>query len=176
VDTRSRETCLESQVRGASQRQLRLLLIQGALRFARQTVNYWLQDNFTSADETADRCKEILIELLTSLQTDKSEIARRSAGVYIFLVDTLVQARPNRDMQKLQEVIRVLKVERDIWDRACQTISNTGKFGPNVGDEAGGPVAPVSLSDGTPAVPRSSEPGQARDDEDSPTGGFSVQA
>ena len=175
MDTRSRETCLESQVRGASQRQLRLLLIQGALRFARQTANHWLQENFTSADETADRCKDILIELLTSLQTDKSEIARRSAGVYIFLVDTLVQARPNRDMQKLQEVIRVLKVERDIWDQACQTISNTEKFGPNVGDEAG-PVDPVSLSDGTPGVPRSSEPGQARDDEDSPTGGFSVQA
>ena len=113
---------LETQVATAPPQKLRLMLIEGAIRFARQTQEHWLKRDFEAALESLIRCREIVSELIAGVNADASPLARRVCGIYIFLFSTLTEAQLTRDANQLASAIRILEEERETWRQICEQL------------------------------------------------------
>lgn len=115
----ARDAYLEAQVLTATPHKLRLLLIEGALRFARQSLKCWDDHRDAEALQALVRCRAIVSELLTSIRTEESPVARKVAAVYVFLFRELAEAQLQRDPSRLPGAIEVLETERETWRQVC---------------------------------------------------------
>jgi flagellar protein FliS len=143
---------LESEVLTASPQRLRLMLIDGAIRFARQTLAHWDVDHADAASQSLMRCRAIVTELLASVRGDRTscehlvnhlrrpqplsakqrardvdelhDAARNTAGIYVFLFRDLTDAQMTRDAGKVQGAIRVLEVERETTRLLCEQLAD----------------------------------------------------
>lgn len=139
---------LESEVLTATPQRLRLMLLDGAIRFARQTLAHWEVDHADAAAQSLMRCRAIITELLAGVRGNRAscehlvnhlrrarplsaaqrevdvdalyEAARNTAGIYVFLFRDLTAAQMKQDVQKVQGAIRVLEVERETTRLLCE--------------------------------------------------------
>jgi flagellar protein FliS len=122
MQTDSREIYLETQVQTATPQKLRLMLIEGALRFARQTLDQWQAAQSDQALESLIRCREIVSELIAGIRPDASPLASQVNGLYVYLFSALIEAQQTRDEHQLAAVIRVLEEERETWRQLCEQL------------------------------------------------------
>ena len=113
---------LETQVATAPPQKLRLMLIEGAIRFARQTQDHWQRRDYEAALESLIRCREVVSELIAGVNADASPLAKRVCGIYIFLFSTLTEAQLTRDADQLASAIRILEEERETWRQICEQL------------------------------------------------------
>jgi len=116
----ARNTYLETQLMTATPQQLRLMLIDGAIRFANATLGQWEQDNNDAAFESIVRCRSIISELLMTIKAEQNELAQKVAAIYLFLFQHITEAQLHRDIDKLNQVLRVLEEERETWREVCE--------------------------------------------------------
>ena len=129
MDYNARDAYLETEIKTATPQKLRLMLIDGALRFARLTLQHWEVSAQQEARETCRRCRNILLELLSSLNTESSSVAAKSADIYIYLIQAITQAELDDDTSQIDEVIRVLEIERGTWREVCEKYPHTASPG-----------------------------------------------
>ncbi len=115
----ARHAYLETQIASASPQQLRLMLIEAALRFARQTAEAWREERRDDALESLIRCRSIIAELIAGIRAGSSLLADRVLGIYLFLFQELTQAQLRRDAGRIDGVIRVLEEELSTWQGVC---------------------------------------------------------
>jgi flagellin-specific chaperone FliS len=118
------------------------MLIEGAIRFAKQTHELCLQNKYDFALEPYQRCRTILLELNTSARRDVSDLTRRVASLYSFLYHRLAEAYFQRQMRGFDEVIRILDEERTTWQEVCQRMPEA----PNPGLLPAGPADDISTA------------------------------
>ena len=116
----ARQHYLETQIMTATPQKLRLMLIEGAIRMASQTIEHWRDQRAEDASATLVRCRAIISELLGSIKPDGSELASKSAAVYTFLFQWLTVAHAESSTEKIEDVIRVLEFERETWRQVCE--------------------------------------------------------
>ncbi len=104
---------------GTSPQRLRLILIEGAMRFATQTLQLWETDDYEAALEPMDRCRAVIAELMASIKSDHSEVARAVLGNYLFVFRELTESSISKDCERLQGVLKVLEVEQQTWQQVC---------------------------------------------------------
>lgn len=145
---------LENRVRTASQPQLHLMLIEGALRFGLQAKNLW-DDPAESiqVDQFLDRTTDIVEELVHSTSSCKTEVSNQLEEQYAFLYRELAICRLHRDLAKLESCLKLLEYQRETWRMACERLES---------QSSGAPAAPASVP--MPHLPFAS------------AGGFSVEA
>lgn len=115
------DTYLEAQVRTATPQRLRLMLIDGALRFARQTLALWDDPQQRGVcREALGRCRDIVHELYAAIRADQCPAGKTVKAVYLFLYQQLASASLTHDRQKVRDVISVLEEERETWRQVCQ--------------------------------------------------------
>jgi flagellar protein FliS len=120
MEQSARNSYLEGQVMTATPQKLRLMLIEGAVRFAKQTLRLWDEQQNDAAVESLTRCRSIISELLSSVRPDNTDLPRKVAGVYVFLFKSLTEAQLHRDRKPVEDVISVLEVERETWRLVCE--------------------------------------------------------
>jgi flagellar protein FliS len=120
----SRDLYLETQVNTATPQKLRLLLIDGALRFARQTLDHWRASNQPAAAESLLRCREITSELLAGVSPEASPLARQVSEIYVYLFAMLSEVQRTRDEHALAAAIRILEEERETWRQVCEKLTD----------------------------------------------------
>ena len=120
---------VEAQVLTATPQKLRLLLVEGAIRFARQTLRCWEQEKEQEALDALMRCRAIVSELLSSIRVDQSPLTRRVAAIYVFLFQTLMEAQLQHDRPRVERAIEVLEVERETWRQVCETMPHAPSSG-----------------------------------------------
>jgi len=120
MDLAARDSYLETQVMTATPQKLRLMLIEGAIRFARQTLQHWEEENNEEAVDSLIHCRSIVTELVAAIKDDKTELTNKVTGVYLFLFQTLTEAQLRRDQKRVEDAIRVLEVERETWQLVCE--------------------------------------------------------
>jgi flagellar protein FliS len=161
---------LETEVRTATPQKLRLLLIEGAIRFAEAARYAWQKNDFEEGCEAMIRSQNVVTELMTSVNRDDNpELAKKVIGIYLYVFRTLLDAAMNHDEQKLDDALRVLQEERKTWQEVCEKLGNqqpppqqaTPQEGPASTTNGGPHVMPVVE---TPELP------------DQPAGGFSLEA
>jgi flagellar protein FliS len=132
----ARDTYLETQVMTASPQKLRLMLIEGAIRFVNQTQHLWEQQRDEEALESSIRAREIVSELMTSLSGNAEPLAKQILPLYVFIFRTITEAQLERSTPKLADALRVLGEERETWRQVCEKFVDI--------DEA--PPAPVEIT------------------------------
>jgi flagellar protein FliS len=116
------QTYLEAEISTATPQKLRLMLIEGALRFAKQTAACWEKNQSEAGWETLVRCRDVVSELIGGVKTDDSELARQVLAIYLYLHRTLTTAQADRNLTLMADVIRVLEEERQTWEAVCQAM------------------------------------------------------
>jgi flagellar protein FliS len=112
----------ETQVLTAKPQQLRLMLLDGAIRFADQTAQFGQEEKHDAGLESLIRCRDIVSELIAGIRPDASPLAQKVLGLYIFLFKALTEAQLSRDRLKLAHVRRILEAERETWQQICRQL------------------------------------------------------
>lgn len=118
----SHSTYIETQVMTATPQRLRLMLIEGAIRYTRETLKHWQEKKFAEGSETLMRARQIVTELLAAIKAEDSEVARQVVGIYMFLFRELTEAQLQQDKEKLAGVISILEVEQQTWQQVCEQL------------------------------------------------------
>jgi flagellar secretion chaperone FliS len=139
---------LESQVMTATPQKLRLMLIDGAIRWANQTLELWQSGQPERATEALIHCRAILRELLAGVRVDESELTRRVAAVYLFLLRSMTEAQLKLDRQRVLETIQVLEIERETWRMVCEQMPETPFPDDGAASPNGGPIEILAPSQG----------------------------
>jgi flagellar protein FliS len=113
------DTYLETQITTATPQRLRLMLVEGAIRLARRTIDLWGEDRNEEALESLIRCRGVVSELLSGVKDDGTPLARQVMGIYLFLFTTLTESQLTRDAVRLNAAIHVLEEERATWQAVC---------------------------------------------------------
>lgn len=129
----------------ASPAQLRLMLLDGAIRFARNLQDGIEQSDHELAFTGSSRCRAIIMELLTGLdRTVDKTLCDRLASLYLFLYGRLVEAMTERDAPMVAEVIELLEFERETWMLAMARVEEeegTATTAPATATASAAPVA-----------------------------------
>lgn len=109
-------TYLRSKVMSASPEELRLMLLDGALRFARQAEAGLESKNYELSYSGFTQCRAIVLELSSTIdEAQAPEIAERVKALYNFLYTELIGASHEKDAARLAKVIELLEFERETW-------------------------------------------------------------
>lgn len=136
---------LEAQVFTATPQKLRLMLIDGAIQFAGETVAAWERDDREKGLEALIRTRQIIAELLSGIRVEESDLTRKVASVYLFLMRRLTEAQADRRSDFVAEVISVLEIERETWRLVCEKLPTAPL---PATPSLGAPVEIVASSDG----------------------------
>lgn len=107
---------LRTRVMTASPEELRLMLLEASVRFARQGRDGMATKNYELTFTGLSSARDIVVELLTTIREDISpELAANVKALYAFLYKELVDASINKDIPKLDKVIELLEYEVETW-------------------------------------------------------------
>jgi flagellar secretion chaperone FliS len=128
-----RDTYFENEVLTATQQKLHLMMIEGAIRLANQTLEHWRENREPQAVESILRCQRILAEMLKGLRpAQMPQLVGQVSRVYLFLYRTVVEAQLQRDPNKLADAVRVLEIERETWRKVCEQLGGSRSQGNSI--------------------------------------------
>jgi len=136
---------LKTKVLSASPEELRLMLFDGAIKFARQALGSLEKNDFEGSYNNLTRAQKIVMELSSSLDHKVDpEITEKMAALYTFIYKLLVDANTQRVAEPVNEAIQLLTYERETWSLLIAKV----KGGPAAGNAPIGPgdsdLAPVA--------------------------------
>ncbi|MFG0315234.1 MAG: flagellar export chaperone FliS [Phycisphaerales bacterium] len=115
-DTNTANAYLRTKVMTASREELRLMLIDGAIKFAQQAMHGLEQKNHEETYAGFSQCRDIILELINTIKPEHApEIAKSVKDLYTFIYGELVKASINKDTGILSEVISLLEYDRETW-------------------------------------------------------------
>lgn len=115
---------LRSKVMSASPEELRLLLLDGALRFARIAEAGLESRNYEQIYNGFTQCRAIILELSTTIDATKApEVGPRVEALYNYMYAELVNASLEKDAARLGKVIELIEFERETWVMAMDRLS-----------------------------------------------------
>jgi flagellar protein FliS len=122
------DSYLATKVMTASPAELRLMLLDGAIKFATQGRDGLLEKNYEGMFKGFSRCREILLELSTTMRRDVGDptLVDRMQGLYTFMMTRLLESSTGRDRVPADEVIRLLEFERETWVMLMEQLASEG--------------------------------------------------
>ena len=116
---------LRTKVMTANPAELRLMLIDGASRFAEQCRRGLSERDFEQAFEGSRQCRAILTELLSGLNAEHDPVlCERLNGLYTFLISRMMEAMSERDPELIDKVLELLAYEAETWRMLVEKLAN----------------------------------------------------
>ena len=114
---------LKTKVMTASPEELRMLLLDGAIRFA-NTAKYGLENkDHEKIFDGFTQCRSIVLELTNTIDPRPNpELAEQVKNIYVFLYGELVSASINKDLVQLNKAIELLEYERETWAQLMEQL------------------------------------------------------
>lgn len=107
---------LRTEVLTASPEKLRLMLLDGAVRYARQGRQAMAGKDFESSFSGVSQCRDILLELITTMNPEVDpELCDRVRSLYTYMYTELLQGSMDKDVGRIDKVIELLEYERETW-------------------------------------------------------------
>ena len=109
---------LRTKIMTASPEELRLMLYDGCLKFARNAAAELEKQprDHEALFENFSKAKKIVLELSTSLKHDIApELCEKLSALYTWIYRLLVDAKMDNDAAKVNEAIELLEYERHTW-------------------------------------------------------------
>lgn len=110
---------LATKVLTASPQELRMMLLDGAVRFCTQGRDGLSSRNFEQAFNGFSRTRAILVELITTMkdvpQGEDNSLVERLRALYTFMISRLVTASHEKSVAAADEVLGLLQYEAQTW-------------------------------------------------------------
>ncbi len=117
---------LETQVLTASPHRLHLMVVDGALRFARRGLQALELQDWESLEASLSRSRDCVTELIAGLRAEASEeLIASLKSLFAYVFRNLAIADPERDPQLIRDAIRVLELHRETWIVLGERLSDT---------------------------------------------------
>ena len=114
---------LDARVSTASQPELQLMLLEGALRFSRQAQEIWdAEEQQEECNRLVGRVLDITEELVRGATLGNTDVSLRLQEEYAFAFRQAALAQLNHDAGALAAAVRVLDVHRETWRLACEKV------------------------------------------------------
>ncbi len=140
---------LRTRILTAPPEELRLLLLEGALKFTAQARDALAARNFEGVYLGVTKARDIILELMLSIRPEHNPaLADRVRALYSFLYTHLTEASFEKDDAKFAKVLELLEFERETWalalarlaqDRAAAAPGATPPSDPNSSESLVGP-------------------------------------
>lgn len=135
---------LRSQVMSASPTELRLMLLDGAIKFALQGKQGLIDKDYERSFEGISQCRAIITELAVGVDRQADpDLCDRVTSLFMFMFTELTEAGLEKDPERVQRVIEMLEFERETWQLAIDRIKNGVE--PQEATKAESAVAPQPL-------------------------------
>ena len=103
-------------VETADQRQLILMLYDGAIRFMRKGIARIDANDIEAAHNYLVRSRDILAELLATLKPEKAgEVGQNLKRLYMYIFNRLVEANLTKDREIVAECVKLMSTLREGW-------------------------------------------------------------
>ncbi len=153
---------LTTRVMSASPQELRLLLLDAAIKFTHQACEGLRTKNFELSFNGFGQAREIALELVSGISEDADpDLADKVRGVFLFIYRELMDASFDKSIERTERVIELLEYERDTWVLAMKRIADERGCGNPPGRSAGG--APEGSTAGPGKIPGQSASSPAGD-------------
>jgi flagellar protein FliS len=140
---------LKTRIMTASPEELRLMLYDGAIKFANQAKIALVKRDFETSYTALMRAQKIVLELSTSLNhTVAPELCEKLSALYTYIYRLLVEANMHRQIHQVDEAIELLQYERETWQMLMRQLADQkGAAGtPSASDTGAQQTAISSLS------------------------------
>lgn len=138
---------LENRVATASQPELQLILLDGALRFGRLSEQLWNESaQRDDCDHLLTRVIDILETLIQGVAGGQTELSKRFEEEYAFVFRQVSLAHLHHDSAPLALALRLLDFERETWRLACEQLKTAPEPGTPIAPLAGAHFSGASLS------------------------------
>lgn len=107
-----------NSINSASREQLLLMLVDGAVKFAKRGKLGIEENNVKMAHDSFVRVQDIFSELMATLDLTAGEWAKNIFDIYGFINQVVAQANLKKDIQKANEAIELITDVRDMWNDA----------------------------------------------------------
>jgi flagellar protein FliS len=116
----------QNQVENASQEDILLQLVQGALVRIKQARHLWDQDRKREAREKRVRAMDIVVYLDNTLDRENGgEIAEELDALYAYMIREMTAAATKDDFERLAPVQEVLETLYEAWKDAVAEYKKT---------------------------------------------------
>jgi flagellar secretion chaperone FliS len=107
---------VESKVTTATPFQLHLMVIDGAIRFARAAETSLAQRKLAEAQSALALARRFVAEMLAGLDaTQLPEVVDSLKALFVFVLRNLVRADLQRDPNLVADSLRILQLHRETW-------------------------------------------------------------
>lgn len=107
-----------NSVNFSSKEQMLIMLLDGAVKFAKRGKLAIRDKDVKLAHESITRTQDIFTELKVTLDTDAGDWAKQMFQIYSFINEKLLQANIKKDEAIMDEVIPLIEEVRNIWNEA----------------------------------------------------------
>lgn len=107
---------LRTKAMSASPEELRLMLLDGAIKFATQGREGLVRKDYEASFNGFSRCRNIIVELINAMRPDiDPDLCAKVSGLYTFMYTELLSASMEKSPSRVDKVIELLVYERDTW-------------------------------------------------------------
>ncbi|MCZ6834432.1 MAG: flagellar export chaperone FliS [Planctomycetota bacterium] len=141
---------LKTKVMTASPADLRLMLLDGAIKFAQQGQKGLVEKNFEAVYNGITRCQKIILEMVNNLNAEADpELCTRLSGLYTFMYTRLIDASTEKDASIMDEVIKLLRFERETWQMLMDKLATENSNAAQIAfDPSSTPGTPEQANNG----------------------------
>lgn len=144
---RTANAYLRTRVLTAPPEELRLMLLEGAVKFATQGREGLASRNFEASFNGITQCRDIIVELITTVRDEVNpEMADRVRSLYMYIYSELNQASMEKDVGRLDKVITLIEYERETWELLLRKLAEERAAGAAPGAEPSVGVGRASFS------------------------------
>lgn len=130
-----------TKVLTASPEELRLMLIDGCIRFLRDGRAALEAKNFEKVFEHFTNARNILVELTTSLKREiDPDLCNKLEAIYTYVLRLTVDGSFDKNLQKIDEAIELMEFDRETWVMLMEKLA-----GERAGAAASAEYAPISV-------------------------------
>lgn len=138
---------LRTRVLSAPPEELRLMLLDGAVKFLRQGRDGLARKDYEASFNGISQCRDILVELMTSVKPEPDpELADRVRSLYAFMYSELISANLEKNVPKVDKVIELLEFERETWTLLVEKLAKERAAA------SGGSITPEHAGAATPSL------------------------
>lgn len=107
-----------NSVNYASKEQLLIMLLDGAVKFAKIARQALQDKDVKKSHENLVKVQDIFIELMVTIDREAGKWAEDMFMVYEFIKEELTVINLNKDVEKMDTIIPLIEEVRNIWNEA----------------------------------------------------------
>ncbi|MCA9041752.1 MAG: flagellar export chaperone FliS [Planctomycetaceae bacterium] len=122
---------LEARVMTATPEQLHLMVVDGALRKAKQAQEAMGNREYEISHNFLNESRDFVMEIISGMRNvGDSELILHMKSLFAFVYKRLVEADMERSTAHITEAVQILEHHRETWMQLCEEIKMQKKEAP----------------------------------------------